>query len=153
MDAVEREEATFAVEVKDPGAPVDFFMNGVKVSKDDPRCEYTNLGEGRHQLVVHNIKMEDGGSIEARTPSNRGEEMLTCSTTFDVAKGETAPKVGFPNPDPVTGIANKECNWKLPYQVSQGINEGTYNQDLWVLAALCSEQPYMDIGKCVFPTW
>ena len=49
-----------AVEVKDPGAPVDFFMNGRKVSKDDPRCEYTNLGEGRHQLVVHNIKMEDG---------------------------------------------------------------------------------------------
>ena len=37
------------MEVKDPGAPVDFFMNGQNVV----------AGEGRHQLVVHNIKMED----------------------------------------------------------------------------------------------
>jgi len=113
-EATEREESTFNVEVKDPNAPVDFYINGNKVSKNDSRCEYVNLGEGKHQLILHDIKMEDMGSIEARTPSNRGEEMLTTSTEFEVAMGEHAPEVG--ECGNVTGVANKECNWKLPYK-------------------------------------
>ena len=34
VDVIEREKQVFNVEVKDPGAPVDFFINGKKVSKD-----------------------------------------------------------------------------------------------------------------------
>ena len=56
VDVVEREEHVFNVEVKDPGAPVTFFMKGVEVRKSDPRCEYVNLGEGKHQLIIHSIR-------------------------------------------------------------------------------------------------
>ena len=116
MDVVEREQCVFNVEVKDPGAPVDFYINGKKVSKSDSRCEYVNLGEGKHQLIMHHIKMEDMGTVEAKTPSNRGDQMLTSSTAFDVTKGEEAPEIG--ETGPVTGVAYKECNWKVPYKVS-----------------------------------
>ena len=115
VDVVEREQCVFNVEVKDPGAPVDFFINGKKVSKNDSRCEYNNLGEGKHQLIIHSIKMEDMGTVEAKTPSNRGDQMLTSSTAFDVTKGEEAPEIG--DTGPVTGVAYKECNWKVPYKV------------------------------------
>ena len=116
MDVVEREQCIFNVEVKDPGAPVDFFINGKKVSKSDERCEYQNLGDGKHQLVIHNIKMEDMGLVEAKTPSNRGDQVLTSSTAFDVTKGEDAPEIG--DTGPVTGVAYKECAWKVPYKVT-----------------------------------
>ena len=69
VDVIEREKHVFNVEVKDPGAPVDFFINGKKVSKSDERCEYVNLGEGKHQLIIHHIKMEDLGTIEAKESS------------------------------------------------------------------------------------
>ena len=77
-------QVVFPVEVKDPGAPVDFYINGKKariaitakigqslmvieiniwfihsllqVSKNDDRCEYVNLGEGKHQLIIHKVK-------------------------------------------------------------------------------------------------
>ena len=26
-----------------------------KVSKNDNRCEYVNLGEGKHQLIIHKV--------------------------------------------------------------------------------------------------
>ena len=71
VDVVERDKHVFNVEVKDPGAPVDFYINGNKVSKSDERCEYVNMGEGKHQLIIHHIKMEDMGNIEVKTPSNR----------------------------------------------------------------------------------
>lgn len=116
VDVVEREQYVFNVEVKDHGAPVDFFINGKKVSKSDSRCEYQNLGEGKHQLVIHNIKMEDMGTVEAKTPSNRGDQVLTSSTAFDVTKGEEAPEIG--ETGPVTGVAYKECNWKIPYKIT-----------------------------------
>ena len=91
---MERESFVFNVEVKDPGAPVDFYMKGTKVSRNDTRCEYVNLGQGKHQLIIHNIKMEDLGVVECKTPSNRGNAMLTTCTAFDVAKGEEAPEIG-----------------------------------------------------------
>ena len=116
VDVIEREKHVFNVEVKDPGAPVDFFINGKKVSKTDERCEYVNLGEGKHQLIIHHINMEDLGTIEAKTPSNRGDQVLTSSTAFDVTKGEEAPEIGATGP--VTGIAYKDCSWKVPYKVS-----------------------------------
>lgn len=116
VDVVEREQHVFNVEVKDPNAPVDFYMKGVKVSKNDSRCEYVNLGEGKHQLIIHRIKMEDLGLVECRTPSNRGNTMLTTSTSFDVAKGEEAPEIG--STGPVNGVAYKECGWQVPYKIT-----------------------------------
>ncbi|XP_023324296.1 twitchin isoform X2 [Eurytemora carolleeae] len=115
IDVVEREEYVFNVEVKDPGAPVEFYMKGEKVSRSDPRCEYVNLGEGKHQLIIHSIKMEDLGLVECRTPSNRGDQVLVSSATFDVTKGEDAPEIGTTGP--VTGIAYKDCNWQVPYKI------------------------------------
>ena len=95
VDVVEREEHIFNVEVKDPGAPVDFYMGGQKIGRNDPRCEYVNLGEGKHQLIIHRIRMEDMGTVECKTPSNRGDTMLTSATAFDVTKGEEAPEIGL----------------------------------------------------------
>ena len=57
VDVVERDKHVFNVEVKDPGAPVDFYINGNKISKSDERCEYVNMGEGKHQLIIHHIKI------------------------------------------------------------------------------------------------
>ena len=94
IDVVERESYVFSVEVKDPTAPVDFYIGGQRVGRNDPRCEIVNLGDGKHQLVLHAIRMEDMGTVEVRTPSNRGDGMLVSSTTFDVAKGEEAPEIG-----------------------------------------------------------
>ena len=45
----------------------------------------------------------------------RGDQMLTSSTAFDVTKGEDAPEIGATGP--VTGIAYKDCSWKVPYKV------------------------------------
>jgi len=115
VDVVEREQVVFPVEVKDPGAPVDFYINGKKVSKNDNRCEYVNLGEGKHQLIIHKVQMDDMGTIECKTPSNRGDNILVSATAFDVTKGEEAPEIGATGP--VTGVAYKECNWKVPYKV------------------------------------
>merc|ERR1712226_1565405 len=51
---VEREEIIFNVQVKDENAPVEFFMqNGEQILPDPPRVEILNLGEGKHQLVIH----------------------------------------------------------------------------------------------------
>ena len=95
VDVVERESYTFHVEVKDPTAPVHFFIKGVRVGLDDrSRCEYVNLGEGKHQLIVHSVSMADMGLVEVKTPSNRGDNLLTSATAFDVAKGEEAPEIG-----------------------------------------------------------
>ena len=41
--------------------------------------------------------------------------MLTSSTAFDVTKGEDAPEIGATGP--VTGVAYKDCSWKVPYKV------------------------------------
>jgi hypothetical protein len=95
VDVVEREAYVFNVEVKDPTAPVDFFIKGVRVGHSDPRCQYVNLGEGKHQLILHSITMEDMGLVEVKTPSNRGDTLITSSAAFDVAKGEEAPEIGI----------------------------------------------------------
>ena len=58
---VEREEIIFNVEVKDPTAPVDFFINGEPVDTSDGRVEVKNLGEGKHQLILHKVMFEKSG--------------------------------------------------------------------------------------------
>ena len=114
--------------LKDPEAPVDFYIGGKKVvDEGDGRVEVKNLGNGKHQLIVHSIKMSDG-PIEARTPSNRGDEIVS-SCKMNLIKGEEGPEMGDLLPGacvdavgmgecgPVVGIARKNCNWSIGYQV------------------------------------
>lgn len=112
---VEREEIIFNVEVKDPGAPVDFFINGEPVDTSDGRVEVKNLGEGKHQLILHKVKMEDMGNVTAKTPSNKGDEILESKSNFTVVKGEEAPVMG--DCGPVNGVAKKACAMTIPYKV------------------------------------
>merc|ERR1712038_45004 len=105
---VEREEIIFNVQVKDPGAPVTFALNGEDIVPDGERVEVKDLGEGKHQLIIHNAKMEDMGHVVAKTPSNRGDEMVESKSAFTVVKGEEAPKMG--DVGPVSGVAKKQCN-------------------------------------------
>jgi len=112
---VEREEIIFNVEVKDPTAPVDFFINGEPVDTSDGRVEVKNLGEGKHQLILHKVKMEDMGNVTAKTPSNKGSEILESKSNFTVVKGEEAPVMG--DCGPVNGVAKKQCAMTIPYKV------------------------------------
>jgi len=112
---VEREEIIFNVEVKDPGAPVDFFINGEPVDTSDGRIETKNLGDGKHQLIIHKAKMEDMGNVTAKTPSNKGDEILESKSNFTVIKGEEAPVMG--DCGPVNGVAKKQCAMTIPYKV------------------------------------
>jgi len=90
VEAVEREPVSVNVEVKDPDAPVTFYIAGKKVTPSDDRCEVKNLGNGLWNLTVNHCKMSDLGTLEARTPSNRGDEvyftrqiiLLQSKTTF-----------------------------------------------------------------------
>ena len=105
---------------------MEFYVGGKKVVKGaDDRLEIKNLGGGKHQLTVHNLKMTDGPTIEARTPSNRGDEILsTCK--MNLIKGEDAPVLGDVLPGdcimgpcgPVNGIAHKDCSWSIGYEMN-----------------------------------
>ena len=112
---VEREEIIFNVQVKDPSAPVTFALNGEDIVPDGERVEVKDLGEGKHQLIIHNAKMEDMGNVVAKTPSNRGDEVVESKSAFTVVKGEEAPKMG--DCGPVSGVAKKQCNMTIPYEV------------------------------------
>merc|ERR1711981_1353311 len=108
---VEREEIIFNVQVKDENAPVTFFNNGEEIIPDGERVEVKDLGEGKKQLIIHKTKMADMGTISAKTPSNKGDEMLESKSAFTVVKGEEAPKIG--DVGPVTGVAKKQCNVEI----------------------------------------
>merc|ERR1719239_92464 len=112
---VEREEIVFNVELKDPGAPANFFMNGEPVDLSDPRFEVKNLGDGKHQLIIKPVKMGDAGTVSCKTPSNKGDEILESKSSFNVIKGEEAPVMG--DCGPVTGTAKKACGMTIPYKV------------------------------------
>ena len=89
----------------------------------DDRVEVKHLGNGKHQLVIHNLKMSDGPTIEARTPSNRGDELVSACK-MNLLKGEDAPELGDLLPGecilgacgPVIGIAHKDCSWAIGYE-------------------------------------
>ena len=73
--AVEREEVALYVEVKDPNAPVYFYINGRKIDEDSFRYEHTN-NKGVHTLKIKNLELTDAGTLEAQTPLNKGLEHL-----------------------------------------------------------------------------
>lgn len=124
---VEREEIIFNVQVKDPSAPVTFEIDGKEVVPDGDRVEVKDLGDGKRQLIIHNAKMGDMGNVVAKTPSNKGDEVVESKSAFTVVKGEEAPKMG--DCGPVSGVAKKQCNMTIPYAV-----EGEKQSDLeiWV---------------------
>ena len=123
---VEREEIVFNVELKDPGAPANFFMNGEPVDLSDPRFEVKNLGDGKHQLIIKPVKMGDAGTVSCKTPSNKGDEVLESKSSFNVIKGEEAPVMG--DCGPVVGTAKKACGLTIPYKV-----EGEKQSDLEII--------------------
>ena len=112
---VEREAIIFNVQVKDPNSPVTFEINGQEVVPDGTHIETKDLGEGKHQLIINKAQMGDMGKVVAKTPSNRGDEILESASAFTVVKGEEAPKIG--DVGPVTGVAKKQCNMTIPYEV------------------------------------
>merc|ERR1712214_21075 len=87
---VEREEIIFNVEVKDPNAPVDFFINGEQVydQGEGGRVEIKDLGEGKRQLIINKAEMPDNGTVSAKTPSNKGDQVIESKSAFTVIKGE-----------------------------------------------------------------
>ena len=122
--AVEREDVMFYVNVKDPNAPVDFYINGEKVDPNESRFRRMDDRKGKHQLYVRHLKLTDAGTVEARTPLNKNDTILRTSTTLDVMMGERKPefkgigkgkKGGRGNV--IEGVAGKECGFEIDYEV------------------------------------
>merc|ERR1719381_361772 len=123
---VEREQIIFNVELKDPKAPADFYINGEPVDTSDGRVEVKNLGDGKHQLIINKAEMGDAGTVTCKTPSNKGDEILESKSNFNVIKGEEAPVMG--DCGPVVGTAKKACGMTIPYKV-----EGEKQSDLEII--------------------
>ena len=70
--------------VKDEKAPVDFFINGEQVVPDGENYDVKDLGEGKRQLIIKKAKMSDMGNVVAKTPSNKGDEVLESKSQFKV---------------------------------------------------------------------
>jgi len=137
---VEREKIIFNVEVKDPQAPVDFFLNGEPIVPDGERIEVVDCGDGKHQLIINKAEMGDQGTVTAKTPSNRGDEVVESKSNFTVVKGEEAPKMG--DCGPVSGVAKKQCNMTIPYKV-----EGEKQSDVEIFVE--KDGKILKIGKDV----
>lgn len=101
------------VNVRDPAAPVTFSINDTLI--DGQRFSAFDLGQGKHQVKLTNVKMEDEGILDMKTPSNRGENQLSSTCFVIVIKGEEAPQMGYCGP--VTGIAHENCSWSIPFSV------------------------------------
>ena len=83
--AVEREEVMLYVEVKDPSAPVQFYINGKKLDEGDFRFEHTSSG-GKHEFRIKKCELSDAGCLEARTPSNKVNFLLTFTTLLHLTR-------------------------------------------------------------------
>ena len=115
--AVEREEVALYVEVKDPDAPVHFYINGKKLDEDSARYEHTNR-KGAHTFIIKKLELGDAGTVEARTPLNKGEKTLISSTTLDVMMGERKPTIGkVGTHGRVEGVAGKHCQFDVDFNV------------------------------------
>ena len=115
--AVEREEVALYVEVKDPDAPVHFYINGQKLDEDNPRFEHTSK-KGAHTFIIKKLELQDAGTFEARTPLNKGDKILSSSTTLDVMMGERKPTIGKGRcGGRVEGVAGKHCQFDVDFNV------------------------------------
>ncbi|MFN9944518.1 MAG: hypothetical protein ACK56I_34125, partial [bacterium] len=91
--AVEREDVALYIQVKDPQAPVSFYINGEEIDKNNPRFEQINQGGVKHQLTIKRSELTDAGLLEVRTPLNKDKKILISSTTLDVMMGERKPEM------------------------------------------------------------
>lgn len=121
--AVEREDAMFYISVKDPNAPVDFYMNGSKVDKTDSRFRYTDDRKGNHTLYVRHLKLTEAGNVVAKTPLNKGDTVLSTETTLDIMMGERKPefkrigKGAKGTRAKAEGVAGKSCGFEIDFAV------------------------------------
>ena len=124
--AVEREEVVIYVEVKDPEAPVHFYINNKKLDESDFRFEHTSAG-GKHEFKIKKCELADAGILEARSPSNKGDGVLVTSTDLDVMMGERRPEVGKVGTNGrVEATAGKHCSFDVPFNV-QGKKQSELN--------------------------
>ena len=79
------------------------------------------MREAEHflQITKSQVKMEDMGNVTAKTPSNKGSEILESKSNFTVVKGEEAPVMG--DCGPVNGVAKKQCAMTIPYKVENNL--------------------------------
>ena len=90
------------------------------------------------QLVINKAEMDDAGTVTAKTPSNRGDEIVESKSNFTVAKGEEAPVMG--DVGPITGVAKMQCNMTIPYKV-----EGEKQSDMEIFVE--KDGKLLKIGK------
>jgi len=115
--AVEREDVALYVEVKDPDAPVYFYINGKKLDESNFRFEHTNIN-GAHTFFIKRTELAEAGILEARTPLNKDEKELTSCTTLDVMMGERKPTMGkIGKNNKVEATAGKHCQFDVPFSV------------------------------------
>ena len=115
--AVEREDVDLYVTVKDPDAPVYFYINGKKLDENNFRFEHTN-NKGAHTFKIKRTELAEAGELEVRTPLNKDDKELTSCTTLDVMMGERKPTVGkIGKNNKVEAQAGKHCQFDVPFSV------------------------------------
>lgn len=87
---IERDKCILEVELQDQTAPAEWTFNGKPIEPNE-RVEFKNLGGGKHQLIFNALEMEDDGEITCTSGK------LTSSCKLTVQKGESVPKIDFPN--------------------------------------------------------
>ncbi|XP_037026623.1 twitchin-like isoform X3 [Bradysia coprophila] len=105
---VEREKIVFDIELEDDKAPVEWKLNG-KPIKASKRIEIKNLGGGKHQLVINDLKLADAGEITVES----GKLKSSCKLT--VEKGETKPQ--FKAPKDIEGSVAAPIVFEVPYKI------------------------------------
>ena len=60
------------VTVKDPDAPVYFYINDKKLDESSFRYTHTN-NKGEHTLIIKKLELTDAGTLEVKTPLNKGK--------------------------------------------------------------------------------
>ena len=71
------------VTVKDPDAPVYFYINDKKLDESSFRYTHTN-NKGEHTLIIKKLELTDAGTLEVKTPLNKGKiANIAISKTTD----------------------------------------------------------------------
>lgn len=78
------------IELQDQTAPAEWTFNGEPIIPSE-RVEIKNLGGGKHQLIFNRLEMGDDGEIMCESGK------LQSSMKLTVKKGESKPKMDFPN--------------------------------------------------------
>lgn len=89
-DMIERDKIVFEIELQDQTATAEWFLNGEQL-KDGNDFELKNLGGGKHQLIIKNVKMSHIGDLECKSGD------LSSKCKLNVLKGESGPIVDAPD--------------------------------------------------------